>query len=85
MRPIQNEEVVPIALDPVETVIHRLMQDSEFRVQYCQNPDVALRAYLTPAEIRAVKTGDGSMLGVLGRSARWQELSARLCGIDPGP
>lgn len=85
MRTLQDREVVAIAIEHIETVIHRLMQDSDFRVRYCQDPDAALRAYLTPTEIRAIKTGDGSRLGLHGQSSRWHELSARLCGTDPGP
>jgi hypothetical protein len=77
--------VIAIAVAQIETVIDRLMKDRAFRAQYCQDPDGTLAAYLTPDEIHAIKTGDGRLLGQLGKSPRWQELSARLCGPDPGP
>jgi hypothetical protein len=77
--------VIAIAIDQVESVFDRLMKDRAFRKSYCQDPDGTLAAYLTPNEIHAVKTGDGRLLGQLGNSSRWQELSARLCGPDPGP
>lgn len=74
-----------IAIEQVENVIDRLTKDQTFRRKYCQDPDGTLAEYLTPAEIRAVKTGDGQLLGQLGKSLRWQELAAGLCGPDPGP
>jgi hypothetical protein len=77
--------VIAIAIDQVELVIDRLMKDKAFRRNYCQDPDGTLSAYLTPNEIHAIKSGDGRLLGHLGNSPRWQELSARLCGTDPGP
>lgn len=77
--------MIAIAIETIETVIDRLMQDKQFRLSYCQNPDKTLGAYLTPAEVHAIKTGDDSLLGQIGRSPRWQELTARLCGPDPGP
>jgi len=77
--------VIAIAVAQIETVIERLMKDPAFRAKYCQDPDGTLAAYLTRDEIHAIKTGDGRLLGQLGRSPRWQELSAALCGPDPGP
>lgn len=61
------------------------MKDRSFRQKYCQDPDGTLAAYLTPDEIQAIKSGDGWLLGQYGRSRRWQEWAAGLCGSDPGP
>lgn len=77
--------MIAIAVQQIETVIARLMKDQAFRARYCQDPDGTLAAYLTPDEIHAIKSGDGRLLGQLGQSPRWQELSAALCGPDPGP
>jgi len=77
--------VVAIAIDQIENVIDRLTKDQTFRRKYCQDPDGTLAEYLTPTEIRAVKSGDGQLLGQLGKSRRWQELAAGLCGPAPGP
>jgi hypothetical protein len=77
--------VIAIAIEQIETVIDRLTKDKAFRAKYCRDPDGTLAEYLTPDEIHAIKTGNGELLGQLGKSARWQELSAGLCGADPGP
>jgi hypothetical protein len=69
-----------IAVGQIETVIGRLTQDKGFRVKYCQDPDGALEGYLTPEEIRAVKTGDGHRLETLGGGGYWQQLNDALCG-----
>jgi hypothetical protein len=74
-----------MALQQIETVIQRLRTDTEFRAQYCQDPDGTLRAYLTPEEIRAIKTGDGHRLTELGCGEKWEELTATLCGPQSGP
>jgi hypothetical protein len=80
-----DEEVIAIAIEQVESMVDRLTKDQTFRRKYCQDPDGTLAEYLTPAEIRAIKTGDDQQLGHLSRSPRWRELSAGLCGVDPGP
>ena len=77
--------MIAISIEQIETVIDRLKKDKAFRVKYCQDPDRTLAEYLSPVEIHAIKTGDGRLLGQLGTSSRWQELSAGLCGPDPGP
>src|SRR5947209_2210364 len=78
-------EVMVIAIEQIETVIGRLTHDKAFRVKYCQDPDATLEAYLTPEEIRAIKTGDGHRLGQLGGDLKWADLTAALCGPNPGP
>jgi hypothetical protein len=77
--------VIAIAIAHIETVIERLTNDRAFRMKYCQDPDRTLRSYLSPAEIRAIKSGDSYLLGQFGTSVRWQQLTAALCGSDPGP
>ena len=69
----------------MDLVIQRLSRDKAFRVKYCEDPDGTLEAYLSPEEIRAIKTGDGHMLTQLGCGERWEELTATLCGPHPGP
>jgi hypothetical protein len=77
--------VSTIATEQFETVVSRLVNDQAFRMEYCRNPDAALEAYLTPEEIRAIKTGDGHRLSELGCGDQWSQLTAALCGPDPGP
>jgi hypothetical protein len=72
-----------IAIAQFETVIGRLMHDKSFRVNYCQDPDGTLETYLSPEEIRAIKTGDGHRLTLLGCGEQWEELHAALCGRHP--
>jgi hypothetical protein len=74
--------VIAIATDGIETIIGRLTQDKSFRVKYCQDPDATLKSYLSPEEIRAIKTGDGHDLSRMGCD-RWQELFASLCSEVP--
>ncbi|HEX6506341.1 MAG TPA: hypothetical protein VF221_01800 [Chloroflexota bacterium] len=76
--------MIAIAIQQIESVIMRLTKDASFRIKYCQDPDKALESYLSPEEIRAIKTGDGYALGSAADGARWQELTAALCGSDPG-
>ena len=80
-----REEVIAIATQHIDTVIARLSNDRAFRMRFCQDPDAALESYLTPEEIRAIKTGDGYMLYRLGAGDRWEQLTEVLCGHDPGP
>ncbi len=77
-------EVIAIATPQIEAVIERLATDRAFRVKYCQDPEGTLEMYLTPDEIRAIKTGDGHRLGQLGCDESWDRLTAALCGPDPG-
>jgi hypothetical protein len=65
--------------------VTRLVNDQAFQTQYRQNPDATLEAYLTPDEIRAIKTGDGHRLTEWGCGEQWPLLTAALCGPDPGP
>lgn len=74
-----------IAIQHIETVIQLLTTDKTFRVQYCQDPDGTLERYLTPDEIRAIKTGDGFRLTELGCGEKWEELTATFCGGGSGP
>jgi len=77
--------VIAIATEQIDAVIARLVNDKAFQMEYCRNPDAALEAYLTPDEIRAIKTGDGHRLAQLGCGESWPKLTAALCGPDPGP
>ncbi len=72
-----------MAVEQIETVIGRLTHDRAFRVKYCDDPDGTLETYLTPEEIRAIKTGDGHHLEVLGAGTYWQQLNDALCGPQP--
>ena len=72
-----------IAIQQIEAVIQRLSSDPVFRVQYCQNPDRTLEAYLSPDEMRALKGGDGHRFAQLGYGERWEDLTAALCGPNP--
>jgi len=74
--------VSTIAIEQIETVITRLTRDKAFRVKYCQDPDGTLDAYLTPEEIRAIKSGDGHSLSLMGCD-KWEELTSALCGPHP--
>lgn len=71
-----------IATEHVEAIIDRLSRDRAFRVKYCEDPDGTLESYLTPEEIRAIKTGDGHSLSLLG-GHKWEELTAAFCGPHP--
>jgi len=75
---------VAIATAQIDAVIQRLSADPEFRVRYCQDPDKALESYLSPEEIRAIKTGDGHRLGQLGSDGKWADITTALCGPHPG-
>jgi hypothetical protein len=71
-----------MAVDQLETIIGRLAHDKAFRVKYCEDPDAALQAYLSPQEIKAIKSGDGhTRTGI--RSGRWDEMLASLCKEVP--
>jgi hypothetical protein len=80
-----GQEVIAIATQEIETVVQRLSADPEFRLRYSQDPDGALRSYLSPEQIQAIKTGDGHKLQQLGCGGQWDKLVATLCGPDPGP
>lgn len=72
-----------MAVDHIETVIGRLTRDKAFRMKYCQDPDGTLEAYLTPEEIKAIKTGDGHSLHLMGCNESLEQLTAALCGPHP--
>jgi hypothetical protein len=72
-----------MAIQHVELVLHRLTRDEAFRAQYCKDPDGTLARYLTPAEIRVLKSGDHQATANSEEWGRLQELSAALCGSDP--
>jgi hypothetical protein len=67
-----------MAVEHIESVIGRLTRDAAFRLKYCEDPNAALQAYLTPAEIHAIKSGDGHTLSTMG-CKRWDELLASMC------
>jgi hypothetical protein len=69
----------------LDIVIEKLKMDKAFRMKYSQDPDRTLESYLSADEIRAIKTGDGHRLSALGTGQQWEELTAALCGPDPGP
>jgi len=75
--------VIAIAIDQVETVIGRLSGDKAFRIKYCQDPDGTLESYLTPEEIRAIKTGDSHSLDQMGCGDKWVEFVSAFCGRHP--
>ena len=75
--------MIAIATEQIETVIGRLTRDKAFRVKYCQDPDGTLEAYLTPEEIRAIKTGDGHSLAMMGCEQQIEHLTAAFCGPHP--
>jgi hypothetical protein len=75
--------VSAIAIQQLETVIARLTRDKAFRVKYCQDPDATLKAYLSPEEIQAVKTGDGHWLARMGCSEHMENLTAAFAGPHP--
>lgn len=72
--------MIAIATLPIETVIQRLAADKAFRAEYSRDPDGALEMYLSPEEIRAIKTGDGHRLMALCDGQKWEQLNAALCG-----
>lgn len=74
-----------IAVEQLDAVIYRLSSDRAFWVKYCQDPDGTLESYLTPDEIRAIKSGDGHQLEQLGAGEKWERLTQALCGPHPGP
>jgi 3'-phosphoadenosine 5'-phosphosulfate sulfotransferase len=75
-----------MAVDHIVEAIDRLQQDSRLRLQYRQDPDQALAIYqLSPDERRALKTGDGFELELMGLGQKWSEFVETLCGPYPGP
>ncbi len=78
-----GQEVNAIATEQFETVVERLAGDTAFRVKYRQDPDGTLESYLTPEEIRAIKTGDGHSLHVMGCGHTVEDLTQALCGPHP--
>jgi len=77
--------VIAIATLPLDTVIDKLSHDRAFRLKYCQSPDRALENFLSPDEIRAIKTGDGHAFDCAGQGEAFRRLTETLCGPDPGP
>lgn len=78
-----RQEVNAIATEQIDTVIGRLARDKAFRMKYCQDPDRALEAHLSPEEIRAIKTGDGHRLDLLGAGESWDAFTREMCGQNP--
>lgn len=72
-----------MAAQEIDSVIARLARDRAFRQKYCQDPDRALEAYLSPEEIRAIKTGDGLSLQRMGAGKGWDEFTQELCTQSP--
>jgi hypothetical protein len=78
-----RQEVNAIATERIDTVIGRLARDKAFRMKYCQDPDRALESHLSPEEIRAIKTGDGHRLSLLGAGESWEAFTREMCGQNP--
>ncbi len=78
-----TRKVIGMATEQIDVVVGRLVRDKAFRMKYSQDPDRALESYLSPEEIRAIKTGDGHHLQLLGSGDRWTELTQALCGPHP--
>jgi len=75
-----------VAVEQVSAVIDRLRTDNGFRVQYCADPDEALSRYaLDGDDLRALKTGDGLHLELMGLGQKWDQFVEALCGPHPGP
>ncbi len=75
-----------MAVNAVSAVVHRLQNDTGFRSQYVTNPDQALSAYkLSGDETRALKTGDGFHLELMGLGKEWCDFVETVCGPHPGP
>ena len=75
-----------MAINQISAVIDRLQHDNSFRLRYCEDPDQALSTYhLTGSEVRALKTGDGLELELMGLGQKWDQFVQALCGPDPGP
>lgn len=76
---------VSLAVNQISAVIDRLQTDTTFRIEYCADPDRALSGYrLSGNEVRALKTGDGLELELMGLGQKWDEFVAALCAPDPG-
>jgi len=72
---------VSVAVNQMSAVIDRLHTDPAFRTQYRDNPDTALSTYkLTGPEARALKTGDGHHLELLGLGEKWDVFVEAVCG-----
>ena len=78
-----EQEVSTIATVSLETLIEKLSLDKSFRVKYCQNPDRTLENFLSPEEIRAIKTGDGHAFDQMGQGDAFSRLTQVLCGPNP--
>jgi hypothetical protein len=73
-----------MALSQISAVIDRLHTDDTFRVEYCENPDQALSTYrLSGNEVRALKTGDGLELELMGLGQQWEQFVNTICGTAP--
>ncbi len=74
-----------MAVNQISAVIDRLQHDTEFRLEYCNDPDGALSSYrLSGEEARALKIGDGLELELMGLGQKWDEFVRALCGSHPG-
>jgi len=74
-----------LAVNHISAVIDRLQSDTTFRTQYCDDPDRALSTYhLSGNEVRALKTGDGLELELMGLGQKWDEFVQAVCGPHPG-
>lgn len=73
-----------MAVNHVTAVIDRLQNDTAFRMQYCDDPDGVLSSYrLSGHEVRALKTGDGFELELMGLGEKWDEFVGAVCGPHP--
>jgi len=74
-----------LAINQVSVVIDRLQTDTIFRMQYRADPDSVLSSYhLSGVETRALKTGDGLALELMGLGEKWDAFVQAVCGNDPG-
>ena len=74
-----------MAVNHVTAVIDRLQSDNAFRLRYRDDPDAVLSSYrLTGNEVRALKTGDGFELELMGLGQKWDEFVNAICGPHPG-
>ncbi|HZT97012.1 MAG TPA: hypothetical protein VFB34_09260 [Chloroflexota bacterium] len=75
-----------MAVSGISAVIDRLRADTSFRSSYQSDPDRALSTYgLSGEEARALKTGDGLHLEMMGLGDKWDDFVQTVCGPNPGP
>ena len=74
-----------VAVNQISAVIDRLQADPAFRTQYSVDPDSVLSSYrLSGNEARALKTGDGHELELMGLGDKWDVFVQAVCGPHVG-